>query len=128
MRLASLKAAAKQFDEAEGLLQAAGLDPEQCELVDMTPIALNVRMSSDDFPKEALRWGFEGWVQISYDIDTQGRVVEPRTVIAYPPFVFGPATEKTASRFRYQPIYRAGKSISCTGYTFKVRYGINENY
>lgn len=124
VRLASQEAAAKRFNEAQGLLQTVGLNPEQCELVDVKPVALSAYVTSSDFPREALNWGFEGWVKVSYDIDTEGRVVEPRTVIAYPPFIFGPATERSVRRFRYQPLYRAGKGIGCTGYQQSIGYKI----
>lgn len=125
VRLASLKVAAKSFDEAEGILQSAGLDAEQCALVDVKPMALNAHMGSSDFPNEALFWGFEGWVKVSYDIGADGRVLEPRAVIAYPPFVFSAPTEKAVSRFRYMPIYRGGQSIGCTGYDQTVKYTIS---
>lgn len=124
VRLASLEAGDKKFDEADKLLQSAGLNPEQCELVDVKPVARRAHIASTSFPQEAINWGFEGWVKVSYDIDTEGKVVEPRTVIAYPPFVFGPATVDAVKKFEYQPIYRAGNSIGCTGYEQGVNYSI----
>ena len=124
LRLASLSAADKKFDEASRILAATGLRPDQCALVDVAPMPTKAGLGSDAFPREALRWGFEGWVKVSYDIDTSGKPTGIRTVMAYPPFIFGPSTERAVADFRYRPIYREGTAVGCSGYTQPVRYGI----
>ncbi len=40
------------------------------------------------FPQEAMQWGFEGWTQTQFDVSAEGRVVNERAILSYPPFVF----------------------------------------
>lgn len=122
LQMATLAAARRDSAEAARLVAATGLSPDQCALADVRPLQISGRMTSDDFPNEALRWGFNGWVVMTYDIDTQGRPFAPRTVMAYPPFVFGSSTAKAIERFRFHPLPRPGASIGCTGRTQLVRY------
>lgn len=124
LRLASLSAADKKFDEASRMLAATGLRPDQCAVVDVAPMPTKAWLGSGAFPQAALRWGFEGWVKVGYDIDTSGKPTGIRTVMAYPPFIFGPSTERAVADFRYRPIYREGTAVGCSGYTQSVRYGI----
>jgi outer membrane biosynthesis protein TonB len=58
-----------------------------------------VATGSSQFPDEALRWKFEGYVQEAFDIADDGRVTNVRTVVSYPPFVFGPSTERAVRSF-----------------------------
>lgn len=123
LQLASLEAAEKRYDQADALVQAAGISPEQCALLNVQPMAAS---ESIRFPWDALKYSFDGWVKVSYDIDTEGQVVEPRTVIAFPPFVFSDTTEKAVGKFRYHPIRHAGKNIGCTGYSRSINFTLRE--
>lgn len=62
----------------------------------------NPHASSNDFPDEALRWGFEGWAVTEYEVAPDGRPTDIRTVAAYPPFVFSPAARSIFERIRYE--------------------------
>jgi tetratricopeptide (TPR) repeat protein len=100
LHLAALKKRAGDAAGAEQIVAASGLSKAQCSLVDVRPVATNASISDSIFPQEALRWGFDGYVRESFDINAQGNVENVRTVVAYPPFVFGPATEKAVGKFR----------------------------
>lgn len=112
--------------EADSRLAAAGIDKEQCSLLDVRPVARNTAISSSTFPGEAVRWHFEGRVSEAFDIAADGSVSDVRTVIAYPPFVFGPATERAVRRFRYLPPTLGDQPLGCTGQTVNVRYVLPE--
>ena len=58
----------------------------------------------------------------AFDIVADGSVQDVRTVIAYPPFVFGPATEKAVRQFTYLPPTLNGSTLGCTGQTLNVRF------
>lgn len=107
---------------AEQRIAEAGIDAEQCSLLDVRPVARNTDISSSSFPAEAMRWRFEGNVREAFDIAADGRVEDVRTVLSYPPFVFGPATEKAVAQFRYLPPTLGNQALGCVGQTVNVRF------
>jgi TonB family protein len=107
---------------ADQRLNDAGIDAEQCSLLDVRPVARNTDISSSTFPAEALRWRFEGTVREAFDIAADGRVQNVRTVLSYPPFVFGPATERAVRQFRYLPPTLGKQVLGCVGQTVNVSY------
>ena len=124
LQLASLEAAASRIDAARALINQTGLTPDQCSAFPIEPVLAQGAGNSNDFPREAMEWHFEGTVRVAYDLDPQGRPVDVRTVIASPPLVFDEATEKLAARLRYQPIFRDGSAIACADLEKGVRYRI----
>lgn len=123
LRLASIIAHRGDLAAATAMVQATGLSPDQCALVDLEPARTGGgTVSSRDFPTDALRWGFDGWAKIGYDVDVQGRPVNVRTVLAYPPFVFGPGSERVVSKFRFEPIYRPGTTVGCVDRQQSIRF------
>jgi tetratricopeptide (TPR) repeat protein len=123
LRLASIAFERKAQERASGYLAATGLRPDQCALVDASPIPASTGASSADYPDEAMNWGFEGYMVSNYDIGTDGKTKSPRVVFAYPPFVFEETMDRIISRWRFKPIYREGEQIGCTGarQTFRFR-------
>ncbi|MEG3176119.1 energy transducer TonB [Sphingomonas sp. RB3P16] len=107
---------------ADQRISDAGIDAEQCSLLDVRPVARNADISSSTFPEEALRWHFEGTVREAFDIAADGRVQNVRTVLSYPPFVFGPATERAVGQFRYLPPTLGNQVLGCVGQTVNVSY------
>ncbi len=124
LRLASISYAAKAQESASTYLAATGLRPDQCALVDASPIAESVSASSNDYPREAMNWGFEGYMVSNYDIGVDGKTQSPRVVFAYPPYVFEDTMERIISRWRFKPIYREGEQIGCSGATQSIRFKI----
>lgn len=107
---------------ADSRLAAAGVNADSCSILDVKPVATNQSISSSAFPEEALSWRFEGSVREAFDINADGSVAGVRTVIAYPPLVFGPATERAVRRFRYIVPTLGDKPLGCAGQTVNVRY------
>jgi outer membrane biosynthesis protein TonB len=122
LRTSNQAAAARDTVTAASALAATGLAPEQCALVDVQPQPINRAVSSRDFPSEATRWSSEGFVLIGYDITAEGIPANVRTVLALPPFAFSSSTEKAVARFRFQPVFRPGNTIGCSGATQPVRF------
>jgi len=106
-----------------GLLADSGLSPEQCAMFDTHPIRTN-GMMVNPFPNAALEWGFEGYVQEAFDIDDEGRTVNVRTVLAYPPYIFGPSTEHAIATMHYLPPKIGERSVGCTAQVQSVSYRI----
>lgn len=124
LRLASITYAGKAEERASNYLAATGLRPDQCALVDAKPIPESTGASSNDYPQEALNWGFEGYMVSNYDVGIDGKTKAPRVVFAYPPFVFDDTMERIISRWRFKPIYREGEQIGCTGAKQSIRFNI----
>jgi tetratricopeptide (TPR) repeat protein len=70
--------------------------------------------SGDDFPNDAARWGFEGFAAAEAQVGDTGRPEKVRTVLAYPPFVFGEAAQGIVERFRFDPAAAPGGSACAT--------------
>ena len=71
-----------------------------------------------------MRWRFEGYVLEDFDISDDGRVANPRTIVAYPPLVFAKSTEQAGKSFRYVPPRIGDASVGCMGQTQGVSYRI----
>jgi len=121
MRLASLEARAGDVAAARATFDKSGLDEKQCALIDAPPRMLHAANSAA-FPMEAARWGFEGWTQIQFDIAADGKVLAPRAVIAYPPFVFTKAGTGVIGGARYEATFRPNGGIACGGSSNRVRF------
>jgi predicted negative regulator of RcsB-dependent stress response len=122
LRIGNQATAARDLATAARAVDATGLTAEQCALVDVRPQPVNATIGSSAFPDAARRWGSGGFVRVGYDITADGATTNVRTIIASPPFVFGPASEKAVSRFRYQPVFRPGNTIGCSGNAQMIRY------
>jgi tetratricopeptide (TPR) repeat protein len=107
---------------ADARLAGAGVTATGCSLLDVAPVPVVTSMSSEIFPQEAARWGFNGFVREAYDISDTGAVTDVRTIIAYPPFVFEGATEGAVKQFRYLPPTINGHVVGCAGKTVSVKY------
>jgi hypothetical protein len=108
--------------DAARRLDAAGLGAEQCSLLDVRPVPQRGQISSNDFPTEAIRWGFEGNVTTAFDIAADGSVTDVRTVIAYPPFVFSNAAVKSFARFKYLAPKIGNEAVGCIGQSIRINY------
>ena len=90
--------------------------------MNVEPVPTNLGVVAGDFPSEAQRWNFEGFARAAFDISSDGHVVNARTVLAYPPFIFDEAAEKAVSRFRFLPPNLAGAPASCAGQTLNINF------
>ena len=115
VRLAALQAKTGNLAAARASYEQTGLDAQQCALVDATPALKRSNVDESDFPQEAMRWGFEGWVKTEYDINADGRTARQRALIAYPPFVFRDAAVSMTRNLVYQPSYRPTGAAGCGG-------------
>ena len=122
LHLALLQRRAGDAAGADTKVKAAGLTPAQCMLFDVRPVVANNTVYSGDFPREALRWGFDGYVRETFNIAADGHVENIRTLIAYPPFVFRSGAERTVAHFRYLAPVIDGVSAGCDGHSLIVRY------
>jgi hypothetical protein len=124
IRLASLEKDAGNAPAAAAAFTASGLSARQCALVDSAPRFLGASAGESAFPLEAQQWGFEGFTTMQFDVSVDGRVVNQRAVIAYPPFVFTEAGTGIVKTARYEKSYRPDGGLGCGGNTQRVKFNI----
>jgi tetratricopeptide (TPR) repeat protein len=122
MRLANLEYAAGKIEDARSLFAKTGLSEQQCALVDAKPSLTGGRIGDEDYPVEALQWGFGGWTVVEFDIDANGKPLNERPLISFPPFVFGDPTVKQIKGFRYEQRFRPDGGLGCGGQRQRVTY------
>lgn len=115
LRLASLQARTGKLAAARVSYDKTGLTAQQCSIVDAKPAFHSKPDTSNAFPMEALRWGFEGWVKLEFDVAPDGATLHQRAVIAYPPFVFKDAAVNLVKDFRFNQTYRPQGGPGCSG-------------
>lgn len=126
LRLANLAASQGKLDEAHGYFSRTGLSEEQCSLIGVQPAMKSSGASSSDFPMEAMRYGFEGWVNIEFDINANGTTAHARPLIAYPPFVFVDAATGMSRGIRYQASYRPTDKLACSARRETINFHIQQ--
>jgi hypothetical protein len=114
LRLADLAAEAGQLDQARAAFERTGLTAEQCSLLGVKPTLTKSHVSSQDYPTQALMYGFEGWTKVEYDVNANGTTGGGRTLMAYPPFVFSDGAAAMTRDFVFDTSYRPGDSVACT--------------
>jgi tetratricopeptide (TPR) repeat protein len=126
LRLANDIARKGDLAQAQSYFAATGLTQEQCALIGPKP-ALTNSGNGSAFPLEALRYGFEGWVQIEFDISAKGRAVDSRALVSYPPFIFTKSATVSADNVQYQSSYRPSGGQACAANLEMVRFTIPGN-
>lgn len=112
---ANVLAAKGDLPGARAVFDRTGLSEEQCAMIGLTPSMRRSGAGSNDYPMEAVRMGFEGWVRTEFDVAADGATVAPRAVIAYPPFVFDDAATGIIRDSRYTSSFRPSGSLACSG-------------
>jgi outer membrane biosynthesis protein TonB len=128
LKLANLAAVAGDLAAAQAYFARTGLTEQQCALIGARPALRRTGADASDFPMEALRYGFEGWVKLEFDITAEGRVSGARPVIAYPPYVFVDAATGMANGIRYEPSYRPSGGVACNANSEMIRFVIPANH
>lgn len=119
IRLASLQQQAGDTAMARATFDRSGLAASQCAILDAPPRFLS---AGGVFPNEAQAWGFEGWTKTQFDVDANGRVLNQRAVLSYPPFVFTKAGVQTVAGARWSKTFRPDGGVGCGGLSQSVRF------
>lgn len=122
--LSQANAAAARGDlaTAAAAFERTSLNEQQCALIGPTPTVASSGASASLYPMELVRMGFEGWARIEYDIGADGRTARQRTLIAYPPFLFGDAAKAMIAKTRYTRTYRPETSVACAANQQSFRF------
>lgn len=124
LQLANLAAKRGDLATAQAYFAKTGLTEQQCALIGVSPALRTNAGSSNDYPTAAIQMGFEGWVRTEFDIAADGRTIEPRAIVSYPPFIFNDAATGVSKDLRFQASYRPNGGTACTanqrGIVFRI--------
>ncbi len=119
IRLASLEQEEGDAATARAAFDRSGLAASQCAIIDKPPTMVR---AGGVFPLAAQQWGFEGWTQTQFDVAADGRVVNERAVLSYPPFIFTKAGTEALATSRFTKTYRPDGGLGCGGSTQRVKF------
>jgi hypothetical protein len=119
IRLASAEESSGNKAAARASFDKSGLAANQCATLDKPP---HLVAAGGTFPQEALMWRFEGWTQTQFDVAADGRVLNERAVLSYPPFVFTKAGNATLATARFSKTFRPDGGVGCGGLTQRVKF------
>ncbi|KQM28005.1 MULTISPECIES: energy transducer TonB [unclassified Sphingomonas] len=119
---ADLSAQGGDTAAAQAAFRRTGLSSDQCALIAPTPVVARSGATSGGYPRAALEMGFEGWAKVEFDIAADGHTLTPRTIAAYPPFVFGDAAQEMVTATRFRSSYRPDNNTACTGNTQRFMF------
>ncbi|MCT2399991.1 energy transducer TonB [Novosphingobium mangrovi (ex Huang et al. 2023)] len=122
LELANRAASEGDMQAAQANFQQTGLTAEQCALLSLPPAIRRTNVSSSDYPVTAAMMGFEGWVQIEYDIESGGETANVRPIVAYPPLIFVDAATDIGKDLQYEWSYRPGGSTACSANTQTISF------
>jgi tetratricopeptide (TPR) repeat protein len=127
VRLSAVQVQHGDLAAARATYERTGLSAQQCSLVDAKPAMRRVGVDSNDYPREALAWGIGGWTRVEFDVLADGRTVNRRAIMSYPPFVFSESTVAAMEGARYTQTYRPDGAIGCSGASERFRYLIPQH-
>jgi hypothetical protein len=122
VRRANLRAASGDLVGAQADYASTGLSDQQCSIVDAKPSTKAAPASSSDYPIAMVRLGVEGWTSVQFDIAADGRTLNQRAVISYPPFIFGDSGKKIVSHAIFEQSYRPAGQLGCGGSQRKITF------
>ena len=124
VRLSAVQAQHGDMAAARASYLRTGLSAQQCALVDAQPAIRRSGVTSDDYPRDAVQWGIGGWTRIEFDVLPDGRTINRRAIMSYPPFAFSDSTVKAMEGTRYTQTYRPDGAIGCSGANVRFRYAM----
>lgn len=107
------------------VIPAAGLgEITEFTLVDKTATAI-VRIDPK-YPAEAAKNGIEGWVKLSFSIDTSGAVMDVQVLDANPKRIFDREAVKALKSWKYQPQLKDGKAVAQQGMQVQLDFSLDK--
>jgi protein TonB len=75
---------------------------------------------------DAMRKGIQGWVQLAFDINEIGKVVNITIIDSKPKRIFDKAARRALGKWKYQAKSVDGKSVLQTNRTVQLDFTIDE--
>lgn len=78
------------------------------------------------YPTRAIRQGLEGYVDLSFTINSQGRPIDISVIDAEPKRIFNKAAIDALRKWKYQPKVVNGTVVHQTGQTARLEFKLNQ--
>lgn len=77
------------------------------------------------YPESAKAAGTEGWVQVRYDIDVEGNVLNAVVIAAEPQGIFDETALKTVQSWKFTPRREDGQAVAQKGVVSEVKFRLS---
>lgn len=114
IRRAALRARTGDLAGAQQDYAATGRSDQECSIVDARP-QMRSSPTSNDYPIEIVRRGVEGWTKVEFDVSADGKTLNQRAVVSYPPFIFSNAGQRIMKVATFEQSYRPAGGLGCSG-------------
>ena len=84
-------------------------------------------MSTLQYPRRAVRYGIEGHVEVAFDINEDGEVVDLRVVEAKPQLVFDKAATQYIKKIKFLPPRLDGKGVYVSDISMRMPFRLQWN-
>lgn len=108
-------------------LTIPGSDIKTARLVESIVDAMPVKRIEPKYPSGAARNGKEGWVQMSFIIDTDGSVLEPTVTDSAGDIAFERAALRAIKKWKYTPAEKDGEAIQQCDTKLQFDFSVNNN-
>ena len=78
------------------------------------------------YPTQAAKDGIEGWVKLSFSIDTSGAVIDVQVLDAEPKRIFDREAIRALKAWKYQPQMKDGKPIAQQGMQVQLDFSLDK--
>ncbi|WP_155694910.1 energy transducer TonB [Psychrosphaera haliotis] len=112
---------------ASSKLDIPDSDIKTARLVESIVDAKPVDKKAPRYPSSAAKRGREGWVQMSFIIDTDGSVLEPTVIDSAGDVAFERAALRAIKKWKYTPAEKDGEVIQQCDTKLQFDFSINNN-
>ncbi len=81
-----------------------------------------------EYPQAARSAGLEGYVRVRYDVDGEGKVVNPTVIESEPAGVFDQAALQAIRAWRFNPARRQGKVTRSHNLVSTLTFKLSDAY
>ncbi len=132
LKIAETKLQARQKEvalasiAAEPVIEEVSLEQAEPESAKITPAKL-VKRTAPSYPRNASQRNIEGWVELSFDIDTQGKPKDIEILAAEPSGIFEREALRSVKKWRFEPAWNEQTNepviatVESTKVTFKLQ-------
>ena len=106
------RAAQQARQQAAASSQPANTETDTSSSSAPTSSAVLVKAVTARYPTAAMRARQEGWVLVSFTVDTDGQTTDVKVVESQPRRVFDRAAMEAVERYRFTPAMRGGVAVS----------------